>query len=221
MASQPALTLYHFPGACSQVSICALETAGLAYDVKLVNLAVGEQTGADYLGISPLGKVPLLMIDGDPLTENAAILTYIAALRPDAGLFPADPSPRMRAEAVGGMSFCGGALHPQIRGIANPQRITDGDGEPVRQRSKALAKKSFAYAEQRIGEHGWWLGTWSIVDVYLNWAFTVARNAGFDAAPFPHLCALKHRMSDRPAFARMLETDAAARETLGLEAPQF
>ncbi len=217
--TQPALLLYHFPGACSQVSVCALEAAGLNYDLKLVNLAVGEQTRADYLATSPLGKVPLLMIDSVALTENAAILTYIAALRPEARLFPADPSPLMQAEAIGGMSFCGGTLHPAIRGIANPQRITDGDGEPVRQRSTALAKKGFAYAEQRLSQRGWWLDRWSIVDVYLNWAFAVARHAGFDPAPFPQLSALTARMMDRPAFARMLEVDAAARQELGLNAP--
>ncbi|QUT05719.1 glutathione S-transferase family protein [Sphingobium phenoxybenzoativorans] len=213
---QPELVLYHFPGACSQVSICALETAGLSYEVRLVNLAAGEQSGADYLGVSPLGKVPLLLIDGEPLSENAAILTYIATLRPDAGLFPADPSPRMRAEAVGGMSFCGGTLHPQIRGIANPSRLTDGDGEPVRKKSEALAKKSFGYAERRLAEREWWLGEWSIVDVYLNWAFTVARNAKFDSTPYPLLNGHAGKMSDRPAFQRMLEIDAEARATLKL-----
>lgn len=218
--SQPEIALYHFPGACSQVSVCALEAAGLTYDLRLVNLAAGEQASAAYLAISPLGKVPLLLIDGEALAENAAILTYIAALRPEAALFPPDPSPRMRAEAIGGLSFCAGTLHPTIRGIANPQRITDGDGEPVRQRSTALAKKSFAYAEQRIARQGWWLGTWSIVDVYVNWAFTVARNAGFDPEPFPQLSTLGERMMDRPAFRRAQEVDAAARVELGLEAPK-
>ena len=114
---QPQLTLYHFPNACSQVAVCALEAAGLTYELKLVNLAAGEQNGDAYKAINPLGKVPLLVIDGHPLTENAAILTYIAALRPDAGLFPASQDPLARAQAVGGMSFCGCTLHPIIRGI--------------------------------------------------------------------------------------------------------
>lgn len=208
--TQPALTLHHFPSACSQVAVCALETAGLDYELKLVNLAAGEQTGADYLALSPLGKVPLLVIDGEPMSENAAIISYIAALRPDAGLFPANPSPRGHAEAIGGLAFCGGTLHPQVRGVANPQRITDGDLEPVRSRSTALAKKSFTYAESRLRERGWWLGQWSVVDVYVNWAFTVARNAGFDAEPFPHLSGLAERMADRPSFQRMLDINAEA-----------
>jgi glutathione S-transferase len=201
--NQPALTLYHFPGACSQVSLCALEQAGLAYELELVNLASNAQSEPGYKAISPLGKVPTLVIDGDPLTENAAILTYIAALRPEAGLFPTDPSPRVRADIAGGLSFCGGTLHPTIRGIANPSRMTTGDGAPVRSISPAPAR-------------GWWLDEPSIVDVYLNWALSVARNAGFDVSELPLLATLRDRLMERPAFARMQEIEAESRTKLGL-----
>lgn len=211
---QPQLTLYHFPNACSQVAVCALEAAGLTYELKLVNLAVGEQNGAAYKAINPLGKVPLLVIDGHPLTENAAILTYIAALRPDAGLFPASQDPLARAQAVGGMSFCGCTLHPIIRGIANPMRMTTGEGAPVREKSIELADKSFKQAEQRLASSGWWLGEWSIIDVYLNWTLSVALNAGYDASKFPSLLSLPERLSAIPAFVRMQEINAAARVEL-------
>ena len=214
---QPELVLYHFPGACSQVAVCALEMAGLEYRLELVNLAAGEQSKPDYLAVNPLGKVPLLTIGGEPLSENAAILTYISALRPDAGLFPSGDDARMRAEGVGGMSFCGGTLHPIVRGLANPQRLTTGEGAPVREKSTELANKSFKQAEQRLAERGWWLGECSIVDVYLNWAFGVARRSGFDTAPFPLLDGLAARLGERPTFARMQEIDAQARVELGQE----
>ena len=215
--SDPTLTLYHFPGACSRVTVCALEMAELAYTLELVDLTKGAQGEPGYKTVSPLGKVPSLVIAGVPLTENAAILTYIAALRPAAGIFPADDAPRARAEAVGGLSFCGGTLHPQIRGIANPQRITTGDGAPVRERSIELAAKSFAYAEKRLAAHGWWLGSCSIVDVYLDWAFSVARNAGFDITPFPLLAGLEPRLRDHlPAYVRMIAEERRSRDALGL-----
>ena len=213
---QPELVLYHFPGACSQVAVCALEMAGLEYRLELVNLAAGDQNNPDYLAVNPLGKVPLLMIDGEPLSENAAILTYISALKPDAGLFPSGDDARMRAEGVGGMSFCGGTLHPIVRGLANPQRLTTGEGAPVREKSTELANKSFKQAEQRLAARGWWLGEGSIVDVYLNWAFGVARKAGFDTAPFPLLDSLAAGLGEQPAFALMQEIDAQARAKLGL-----
>jgi glutathione S-transferase len=201
---QPDLTLFHFPGACSQVALCALEEAGLDYRLEVVDLHAGQQNTPDYLAVNPLGKVPYLLIDGVGLGENAAVLSYIALLRPEAHLLPSPTDARQWAEAVGGMSFCGGTLHPAVRGIANPIRLTTGDIEGVRERATELANKAFKQANKRIGERGWWLGDWSIVDVYLHWAFEVATNRGLDAAPFPHLSALTERLMERPSFARMM-----------------
>ena len=212
----PSLTLYHCPGACSQVSVCALEQAGLPYELKLVNLFAGEQSTDDFRKVSALGKIPSLIIDGEPLTENAAILTYIAGLRPEAGIFPAATTPRMAAEIVGGLAFCGGTLHPQVRGLANPQRLTTGDVAPVKEKSAELAGKSFAYADQRIAERGWWLGEWSIIDVYLNWALSIARRGGLDLTPYPRLTELVERLSVYPAFVRMMEIEGEARKALNL-----
>ena len=209
-------TLYHFPGACSQVTLCALETAGVAYTLRLVNLARGEQATADYKAISPLGKVPALVVDGEVLTENAALLVYIAALHPEAGLFPANPTPRQLSDAQAGLSFVCGTLHPQVRGLANPQRLTTGNTEGVRERSTELAAKSFAYAEARLAARGWWLDEGSIVDVYVNWAFNVARINGLDVSAYPLLCGLAQRLSARPGFARMQAIEAESKAKLGL-----
>ena len=214
MTTQPELTLYHFPGACSQVAVCALEQARLAYRLEVINLAAGQQGSDEYLAVNPLGKVPYLLIDGEGLSENAAILAYIAAIRPDAGLFPAGDDPRIHAEGIGGMSFCGGTLHPIIRGIANPQRMTNGEQAPVREKSIELANKAFKQAESRLAKRGWWLGEESIVDVYLHWTFGVACNNNFDATPFPQLARLTERLSERPAFRRMLEINQQARDAM-------
>lgn len=213
----PELVLHHFPGACSRVTVCALEWAGLAYELQLVNIAKGEQTGKTYSTISALGKVPMMMVDGEPLLENSAILTLIHALRPEAGLFPADQSPRVRAEGVGGMSFCAGTLHPIVRGLANPQRLTVGDGEPVREKSRELAAKALGYAEARLQARGWWLGEISIVDVYLDWAFSVARKSGLDVKAWPRLDALEQQLaSELPAYRRMQDEESQSRAQLGI-----
>lgn len=215
MMETPRLVLHHFPGACSQVCVFALEHAGLPYSLSLVDLTVSEQTTPAYVAVSPLGKVPTLVVDGTVVTENAAIQTYLAALRPQAGLFPADPSPLALARRQAGLSLCGAGLHPIVRGLANPGRITDGDPEPVRQRSVYLASKTFAHADAQLAAAGgWWLGSWSLVDVYLNWAVSVAASAGFDFAPFPSLLGLKSRLMALPAFVRMLEIDNQSRATL-------
>ena len=209
------LILHHSPNACSQTAVCALEQSGLEYRLHLVDLSVGAQSAPSYLAVSPLGKVPALEAEGAVVTENAAVLTYIAARAPDAGLFPAARTPLALSERQAGLSFCGGTLHPMVRGLAAPQRLTDGDVAGVRSRSMALAAKTFALADRRLAERGWWLGEASIVDVYLNWAVQTARRGGFDLAGVPALAALPERLMERPAFAatmRIEEESMAALE---------
>ena len=210
----PELVLYHFPGACSQVCIFALEQTGLKYELRLVDLASNEQSSAEYHSISSLAKVPAMTVDGVLLTENAAIQTYIAEMRPEGGLFPADRSPWALANRQAGFSFCGGTLHPIVRGLRNPARLTVGDVEPVRQQSIKLATKAFGYAEERLADSGWWLGSFSVIDVYLNWAISVARLGDFNFAPYPSLDGLKDRLMERPAFALMMEKEDQARAVL-------
>ena len=195
----------------------AREQAGLPYQLELVDIPNNAQSSADYLAISPLGKVPLLVVDGAPMAENLAILTYIATLRPDSGVFPRDPSPLALAETVGGMAFCAGTVHVQIRGLANPQRLTTGEVEGVRAKSRELAKKSFDYAERRLTERGWWAGTPTVADVYVDWTYSVARRNGFDDASYPALASLPDRLTAAlPGYAPMLAEEERSRRSLGL-----
>ena len=212
--SKSPLVLHHSPNACSQTAVCALEQSGLEYRLNLVDLSVGDQAAPSYLAVSPLGKVPALEVQGAVVTENAAVLTYIAALAPEAGLFPLAETPLALSDRQAALSFCGGTLHPMVRGLAAPQRLTDGDVAGVRSRSTALAGKAFAVADRRLAERGWWLDEESIVDVYLNWAVQTARRGGFDLDPFPALAALPQRLMERPAFASMIGIEQAATATL-------
>jgi glutathione S-transferase len=210
------LVLYHFPGACSQVPLCALEQMGLPYETRLMNLKLGNQTSPEYAAVNPLKKVPALLIDGVLLTENVAILYFLSESAPAAGLFPVPKSPRDKADHISGLSFCSSTLHPLVRGMANPQRMTDGDVAPVRSKSLLTAETPFSYAEKRIAERGWWLGEESIVDVYLEWACSVAASGGFELSKYPSLAALSNRLAARPAYERMQDINAKARQELGL-----
>src|ERR1700720_3496408 len=82
------LTLYYSPGASSVIPHITLEEIRVPYQRKLINLAKGEHKTDAYLKINPHGKVPALCVDGNVLTENVAILTYLAKQFPDARLLP-------------------------------------------------------------------------------------------------------------------------------------
>ena len=149
-----------------------------------------------------------MLIDGQLLRENIALLSFIAEARPQAGVFPADSSPWSVAQRVSGLSFCSGTLHQIVRGLLNPGRLTKADGEPVRAKFRVLAITAYAYAENRLSRSGWWLGQRSIVDVYLAWTVAVARKGGFDLSPWPMLEGLSERLAEWPSVRRILEDDA-------------
>src|SRR6516165_3654569 len=86
------LKLYYSPGTSSMASHITLEEAGAVYEVQPTLVDKGEQQSEAYLKINPRGKVPALQLeDGKILTENAAILSYVAKKFPEANLWPCDP----------------------------------------------------------------------------------------------------------------------------------
>ena len=106
----PMLTLYYSPGACSLAPHIALEEAGATYALQLVSIPKGEQQAPEYLNVNPRGKIPALRTDEGVLTENVAILTYIARLFPYAKLLPEEPIGMARC--ISHMAWLSNTVHP-------------------------------------------------------------------------------------------------------------
>ena len=83
------LILYYAPTACSIAPHIALEEIGVPFEPRRIDLAKGEQASPEFMALSPLGRVPTMIIDGEAVTEVPALLTYVASLRPEVGLTPA------------------------------------------------------------------------------------------------------------------------------------
>jgi glutathione S-transferase len=77
--------LYYALGACSLASHIALIAAGLEFEVEAVDLRTKRTaSGRDYFEINPKGYVPALGLgDGQVLTENVAVLDWIAQQKPN------------------------------------------------------------------------------------------------------------------------------------------
>src|SRR5512132_4029258 len=80
------MKLYLTPGACSLAAHIALQEAGLVFDRIRVDLETKRtEDGSDYTKINPKGYVPALVLDDEQLlTENVAILSWVADRRPEA-----------------------------------------------------------------------------------------------------------------------------------------
>jgi glutathione S-transferase len=185
------LTFFFAPGSSSMAVHIALHEIGVPFEGKPVVLQSKELVTPEYLALNPEGKVPVLVIDGRPLTEVAAILFYLTKRYPDAGLLPRDDL-EAESQALSWMSFCASTLHP------------------ARGRGTEYAMKTFAIADRRLGS-GWELGeTYSIADIHLfrlYWRLVNALKPAPEA--LPNLTAHYQRMMARPAVQRTIEAETA------------
>lgn len=67
------LTLCYAPMTCALVPYVTLTEAGAEFEVQNVNTRSGQNRTPEFLALNPKHKVPVLVIDGEPLTENVAI----------------------------------------------------------------------------------------------------------------------------------------------------
>jgi glutathione S-transferase len=185
------LTFYFSPGSSSMAPHIALHEIGTPFESRPLSLASKENRSPEYLALNPEGKVPTLVIDGQPLTEVAAILFYLAKRFPAAGLLPPEDL-AAEAQAVSWMSFIAATVHPARRqGVEHANRI-------------------FALADRRLGDREWALGRYSIADIHLFRLYWRFANAAKPApGHFPSLEAHYDRMMARPAVKRTCEIEAA------------
>src|SRR3990167_9616079 len=135
------MDLYFSPLACSLATRISLYEAGgdarfLRVDLKAKKTA----DGADFLAINPKGQVPVIRTDeGDVLTENAAILQYVAEQHPSVGAKGFDAY-RLREW----LSFISSELHRGIFGTLVSSTPSAGAKEQARGDPPARAAPSGA-----------------------------------------------------------------------------
>ena len=132
------LTLAFSPVACSLVPYVLLSEAGAEFDTLNIDMSRNQNHSPEYLRINPKGKVPTLIIDGYPLTENVAMQIWISRTFPQAGLLPQDPLEQAKAISV--MSWCSAGLHPKLTQQARPERYCSIEG--TADNVKALGSES-------------------------------------------------------------------------------
>ncbi len=205
--------LHHSPGACSRVSLIALEEAGVAVTLHRVSLRDGDQRTPAFRRLNPKGKVPVLLTGGRVLTETVAILAFLAQRFPEARLLPVGDlagNPWASAQALSLLSWCSSGLHPLVTRLRLPQRFCDRPDAPARVMELARLEmaEQLAVAEGYLAERPWILGAaWSAADAYLFWIWGRCIEAGFDPVAHPRLADHARRMHQRPAVQRALRRE--------------
>lgn len=217
----PELKLFVAPNTCARVPTIALEEVGVPFETELMRMKAAQQKTPEFLALNPKGKVPTLLIDGAPLTENVAILTWLNDQFPDANLLPKTDDPLEKVRQTADLAFFSATVHPVVTRIAMPLKFIDDAAlsfEIVRPNGMVAMDDIMKMIEARLSNGPWWYGdTWSIVDGYLYWVWARITGVGFDGAAYPNIRKHHELSNERPAVKRAMAREAVNVETLKAE----
>lgn len=109
----PKLTFFHAPQTRSTGTLALLEELGADYELHLLDLKKGTHRQPDYLSVNPMGKVPAIRHGEALVTEQAAVMMYLAELFPERGLAPAAGDP-LRGPYLRWMVFYGSCFESAL-----------------------------------------------------------------------------------------------------------
>lgn len=198
------LTLYFAPMTCALVPFVTLTEAGADFDVHNVNTRNGGNRTPEFLRLNPKHKVPVLIIDGEPLTENVALQIWIARQFPQARLLPADPKEEIKAISL--MAFCASGIHPKLTPNARPENYCDlpGSEESVKRVANKLLFEDLKVVDDLLAGREWFFSHFTACDAYFFWCFKRAISFKLDLAAFRNCHAHYVRMQGRPSVQKVL-----------------
>ncbi|MEO8809994.1 MAG: glutathione S-transferase family protein [Rhodanobacter sp.] len=202
-SQSPRVTFFHAPQTRSGATRALVEELGVDVDMHVLNLKTGGTRTPEYLAINPMGKVPAIRHGDALITEQPAVMMYLADLYPAARLAP-PPGDLLRGPYLRWMVFYGSCFEPAVvdksmkREPAPPSTSPYGDFDTM---LKTLTDQ-LARGPYLLGE------TFSAADVLygtaLNWM------TQFKLVPeLPLIRAYIERVTSRPAMQRAAAADAA------------
>ena len=201
---QMEIILYYAPVTCSMVPFINLTEADVNFEVRRINLAKGQQLSPEYMKINPKHKVPLLVIDGRPLSENVAIHAWIVRHFPQSRLQPEDSWEQCQALSM--MSWYASGIHPLLTRINNPSKVcsAEGSADSVKTVARELLLENFTIANQMLHGRNYLFGDYTGPDAHLFWCMRRAGQLGVDLSSLPNLISHFERMMQRKSVKKLL-----------------
>jgi glutathione S-transferase len=216
------MKLYYFPGACSLADHIVLEWTGIKHEAMRMSRETIKSE--EYLALNPNGTVPLL-VDGDfTLTENAAILGYIAEQRPGAALL-GDGTPRGRAEVTRWLAYLNSDVHMAFKPIFFPSRFLPDEtmAEALAEQARLQITIHLQRLDAQLEGKDWLTGKRSVADPYLFVVLRWSIGKGIPLQGFKNLPRFLERMYADPdvraAIANeedAIEQEPEANQALGI-----
>lgn len=202
------IKLYYWPGWCSLSDHIALEWVGADYELVKADEDFRNSTG--YAKINPSRTVPAAVFDdGFVLSQNIAILNYIADTYPEAHLL-GDGSPRGRAEVNRWLSYIAADVHKAFSPLLHPDRIV-GDERAIETtlgQARDRLRGHFQIFDRALQGRNWLVANHrSIADPYLFVLLRWARSVNVDLSRLDNLARYFAELSKDPGVRRALQQE--------------
>jgi len=203
-------TLYYMPGAASFVVHWLLIETGAQYDLRRIDGEAREHKRPEYLKLNPNGVVPVLLIDGEPVYEAAALALLLAERHPEAGLAPPEGT-RARALYLQWMLHLANTVQPAFRAWFYPDEPAgEAHAAAVKERARERLEGAWDRLEAHLAAHGPWItgARPTAADFHAGMLARWSRNMPRPATEWPAIAALVSRLRARPSFRVLNERES-------------
>lgn len=198
------IELYYAPITCALAPYITLTEAGADFQVHPLNMRKEEHKSSKYLEINPKHKVPLLVVDGQVLSESTAIQVWIARTFPKANLLPAHPWLELKAISI--LSWCSSGIHPFLARINSPIKVcgVSGSEESVRDIATQQLMENFLIADGMLDGREYFFDNFTAPDAHFYWCYRRAMQFNLDMSVFKNCTTHFERMESRKSVRNLL-----------------
>lgn len=200
------MKLYTSPGACSLADHIALQWTGAPYEAQIVSRE--QRATPEFRALNPAGAVPVLQNGDWVLTQNSAILNYIADKFPTAKL-GGDGTPEGRAEVNRWLAFVNSDMHPAFKPIFGATAYLEDKAfiDKSHDNARKQLRGMFERVDAQLAGKDWLTGSRSIADPYLFVVTQWAKKTGVDLAGLDNLAAFDARMTADPGVQAAMKAE--------------
>jgi glutathione S-transferase len=206
-----SLTFYYHPYSTAAVTLWELEELGIPHEKVRMELDKRDQDRPDFRALNPNGKIPVIVHDGTPIFESAAIALYLGEQFGVAKKLYPEPGPR-RGEAMKWIVWTNVTL---AAAFARFQTNTV-DRVPAEERNAIVAEKAkaefgqlLAILDKHLANKQWLLGEqFTLADIHVVCFLGYFRMCGIDLASYANITAWVRRTEGRPTYIRASDPNA-------------